>query len=129
MNKVIPKEFRPSKGSKNGMIDESDKANQAALEETDLRIIIKKYGIIPEKKAEPIYDISIGNKTPIAQRLKYAEGVEQYFETLPAKIRKDYKDDYRNLYIDLINKNYSRLEKGKLQKKRILTNRHMCAII
>lgn len=94
-----------TEGTYNKMIDEADKANQERAEECDLRIMIEKYGIMPfellNQAKENLYLDMRGESMTINEKLKMKEQVDDYFEQLPAKIRKNYKDN-KNLFYEQI---------------------------
>lgn len=112
------------KGTKNVMKNEADKANQDRAQETDLKLMIEKYGIVPlnpDVANEPLYLDNRGTELTIGQRNENLRKIKEYFLDLPAKIRKEYNDDYINFTNNYL---YSkdRIEKDKLRKFGIIDN-------
>lgn len=94
--------------------DEGDKANQERYEDTNIRMIIAKYGIMPfelrNQAQENLYLNNLGETLSIQQRLEMREEVDQYFENLPASVRKNYKDSKEEFFQAIMTGDFSRLK-------------------
>lgn len=102
--------YKESEGTIHTMLNENDCANQARKEETDIKQIIAKYGIIPAEliktAKDPLYLDMRGTEYSVNEMLQRQEQVADYFETLPAKIRVKYNGNPMELYNALITGDY-----------------------
>lgn len=106
--------YKEKKGTVNKMENEDDKANQSHAEKTDIKLAIRKYGMIPPEMIEPnekLYLANIDENLTLNERMKRQEYMTEYFYKMPAKLRKEYHDNAQEFITDVImNKN---LEKCK----------------
>ena len=97
--------YRTSIGTKQKFLTLDDKANQERALECDIKKIIEKYGLIPAEllnvAKEPLYLENYGESMSINEKLQEKYKVKQYFESLPAKLRKEYDDDVDNFYLKI----------------------------
>lgn len=105
--------FKEKEGTTNKMIDDEDKANQSRAEETDIKLMFEKYGIMTyamlDKAKENLYLDMRGENLTLNERLKQKQEIDEYFETLPAKVRKNYKDNKQLFYEQIMSGDYSQL--------------------
>ena len=110
--------YKETEGTTNKMVDSADKANQERLEETDIKIMIEKYGILPfellNQAKENLYLDFRGENMTINERLKLKEQVDDYFEQLPANVRKNYDDDKQLFYEQIVTGEFEQLIKDNV---------------
>lgn len=116
--------YKKTNGTINRLADAGDKANQSRAEECDIKRIIEKFGILPiemlNKAKEPLYLDTLDIPRDINARLQEKYRVEDYFESLPAAVRKEYNDSADVFY------NKIQLGDYELAKKyNILENSHI----
>lgn len=114
--------YRETEGTINIMDNEGDKANQERALETDIKTVIEKYGIMPiellNKAKEPLFIDNLDLESNFNQRLQQRNRIDDYFETLPAKVRKEFNDDKNTFYTSIVTGNYDKmLEYGVLEKE------------
>lgn len=110
--------YKEKEGTRHQMIDESDKANQARAEETDIRLMIQKYGIMPfemmNQAKENLYLDMRGESMTINEKLKMKQQVDDYFNQLPANVRKNYADNKELFYEQIITGEFEQLIKDNV---------------
>lgn len=110
--------YKETEGTTNKMIDSADKANQERLEETDIKIMIEKYGILPfellNQAKENLYLDFRGDSMTLNEKLKLKEQVDDYFEQLPANVRKNYNDNKQLFYEQIITGEFEQLIKDNV---------------
>ena len=110
--------YKETEGTTNKMIDSADKANQERLEETVIKIMIEKFGILPfellNQAKENLYLDFRGENMTINERLKLKEQVDDYFEQLPANVRKNYDDNKQLFYEQIITGEFEQLVKDNI---------------
>lgn len=109
--------YKEKEGTYNYMKDEGDKANQSRAEECDIRTMLIKYGCTPDQfrnmATEQLYLNNLGEELSLNEKLKQKEQADEYFETLPAKVRKQFNDNKELFYTGLIKGQYDKyLETG-----------------
>lgn len=108
-------------GTFNKMENEGDKANQDRALECDIKSVIEKYGIMPiellNKAKEPLFIDNLDIEGNLNEKIQMRNRMDDYFETLPAKVRKEFNDDKNNFYSSLITGNYDKMiENGILER-------------
>lgn len=112
--------YRETQGTINKMDNSGDKANQERALETDIKTVIEKYGIMPiellNKAKEPLFIDNLDLEGNFNERLQQRNRIDDYFETLPAKVRKEFNDDKNTFYTSIVTGNYDKmLEYGVLE--------------
>ena len=109
-------EHQQSTGTIQTMDHEADCADQTRADETEIKKMIEKYGILPLQSMlnakEPIFlNCFTGETTEETyNRIEDIKRTEEYFNNLPANVRKQYGDDYRNLWEDLQNNKFQKAQ-------------------
>lgn len=111
--KIKMKNYIESEGTYHFMADECDKANQTRADETDIKLVIEKYGILPlemlNKASENLYLNNLGENMTLNERLKEKEKIDTYFQSLPAAVRKQFNDNPEILYQSIMTGEYDKL--------------------
>lgn len=110
--------YRETKGTINKMANEGDKANQSRAEDCDLKNMIAKYGIMPfelqNQASENLFLDMRGTDITMGERLKQREKINEYFEQLPAVVRKNYADNPEQFYQLIMSGDYTQLLKDNV---------------
>ena len=111
--KNVYEEMKEKEGTYNKMINENDRANQERAEETEIKKIIEKYGVLPfelvNSVKEPLYIDMRGDTLTLNEKLKQKREIDEYFENMPAIIRKSYKDDKELFYQKILSGEFNQL--------------------
>lgn len=97
-------------------------ASQA--EETDIKTMCAKYGLksilARSEVTEAMYGYDLTGTTDFRERLEIRERMKEYFYQQPAKIRKEFKDNFTQFYEMYLTGNTQRMEElGILERKKI----------
>lgn len=105
MQQILKKkheQYVEKEGTYNKMENEDDKANQSRVEECDLRLMIEKYGVLPfevlNQAKENLYLDMRGDSMTLNEKIMERQKVDDYFEALPALVRKNYNDSKEEFY-------------------------------
>lgn len=94
--------FQETEGTYNKLKNEDDKANQSHAEELNIKNMLIKYGCVPDqflnKATEELYINNIGTDLTLNERLKQEQQVTEYFENLPARVRKKFNDSPKEFF-------------------------------
>lgn len=105
--------YKETKGFTTTYKDEGDRANQERIYETDIKMLIKKYGNanVEEmlKVKDGLYINNLEDGMPISERIKQRERIDKYFEMMPAHIRKEFDDNREVFYQSIITGEHEKL--------------------
>lgn len=107
---LAKKEYKTSKGTTHTMLTEDDKANQARAEEVSIKEVIRKYGIMPNEMLnsakENLYLDNTNEDMSLNERIELRRKTDKYFKTLPANVRKEFKDNNELFYEQILTGNF-----------------------
>lgn len=91
-------------------------------EETDIKTMCAKYGLksilARSEVTETMYGYDLTGTTDFRERLEIRERMKEYFYQQPAKIRKEFKDNFTQFYEMYLTGNTQRMEElGILERK------------
>ena len=106
--------LKEKEGTIQEFADEGDKANQERYEDTNIRLIIAKYGIMPfemrNQAQENLYLNNLGESMTLNEKLQMRQEVDEYFENLPANVRKNYNDSKEEFYQSIMTGDFEKLK-------------------
>lgn len=116
--------YYPTEGTYNHLENEGDKANQDRALECDIKAVIEKYGIMPiellNKAKEPLFIDNLDIEGNLNERIQQRNRMDDYFDTLPASVRKQFNDDKNTFYASVVTGNYDKMiENGILEQKQV----------
>ena len=111
--------YKPREGT---IQKNTEGADQSRAADTDLKIMIQKYGIMPfellNKAKEPLYLNNLGESMTINEKLKMREEIDLYYENLPANARKAFNDSKENFYQSIMSGQFDKMiEYGIFEKQ------------
>ena len=117
----ITETLTEKEGTYNIKKDEKDMAEQDRID-CDIKRMIEKYGIMPyeflNKVKEPLYLNNLGESMTLTEKIKQREQIDNYFETMPAGIRKDFNDSKELFYNSILTGEFDKLiENGIFEQK------------
>lgn len=105
--------YKPREGTIQQYQDESDRADQTRAEECNIKKMIEKYGVMPfemlNKASEQLYLNNLGESMTLTEKVKMREQIDDYFNNLPAKARKEFKDDKEVFYNSIITGQFDKM--------------------
>lgn len=102
---------------------EESLTNQSLEESLNIKTMLNKFGCIPQQREiEPLYGIDLSETLDIQERYEMRARTKEYFETLPAKTRKEFNDNCDLFIENLKESTYDDFYKDKLYKLGIIKN-------
>lgn len=113
--------YNESAGTINKMENCGDKANQERALECDIKAVIEKYGIMPiellNRAKEPLFIDNLDIEGNLNEKIQERNKIDDYFDTLPAKVRKEFQDNKNVFYSSIITGQYDKLiDNGVLER-------------